>query len=215
MFVCDVPRSAPDFLSLIGTERRLFGEFALSDAKALSIFEFCPEFYSAIYANDGSIVAYSSAFPLKTEYASDLISGAMAESDLEPEMLISTEGPIGNSKVYIGSVVVADHFDPITRAILLSSLLSWRMIQMTHLALSRLSVFMVTVSEQGDQMVRFVRAKKLNDGTNRKDGKSVYGRTITPGFVARASSSLERCANGRLVQMRYERRQKAPAGARA
>ncbi|MGC1860806.1 MAG: hypothetical protein WA733_06685, partial [Methylocystis sp.] len=167
----------------------MFGELALSDENAKRIFDFCPEFYSAIYDDTGAIIAYSSAFPLKSEHASDLISGAMTEPDLEPDMLISAEGSIEKSKVYIGSVVVSDRFDPFTRSILLSSLLSWRVTQMTQLAVSRLSVFMLTVSEEGDRMVHFVGAKKLNDGAKRKDGKSVYGRTITPGFIARASRS--------------------------
>jgi hypothetical protein len=213
MFVCDVPRSLADFLSLMSTERRLFGELALSDENAKRIFDFCPEFYSAIYDDTGAIIAYSSAFPLRSEHASDLISGAMTEPDLEPDMLISAEGSIEKSKVYIGSVVVSDRFNPFTRSILLSSLLSWRVTQMTQLAVSRLSVFMVTVSEEGDRMVHFVGAKKLNDGAKRKDGKSVYGRTITPGFIARASRSLERCANGRFVEMRFERCHKVLAGA--
>jgi hypothetical protein len=82
----------------MSTERRLFGELALSDENAKRIFDFCPEFYSAIYDDTGAIVAYSSAFPLKAEHASDLISGVMTEPDLEPDMLISAEGSMENQK---------------------------------------------------------------------------------------------------------------------
>jgi hypothetical protein len=214
MFVCDVPRSTDDFLEIMKTEHRLFGEMALSEADAMNIFDFCPEIYSAIYNDSQTIVGYSSIFPMQEQYASDFISGSIGEPDLKPHMLVKSNSEyINTSLAYIGSVVVLEQYGAITRSILLASLLSWRMTQMSRLALRRMPVFMIAVSDQGDQMVRFVGARKLNDGSKRKDGKSVFGRSITPGFMARANNSLQRCMAAGLVQMKFDNCHEAVRGA--
>lgn len=216
MFVCDVPRSRSDFLKINDMENSLFEGMALSREGALAIFDFCPEVYSALYGEMGEIVGYSSVFLMRQEYASQFISGALAEPDLTPDMLYPLSDPrYRTGHAYVGSVVVKDGFSMVTRSILLASLLSWRMTQMTRLALPRLPVFMIAVSEQGEQMVRFVGAKRLNDGAGRKDGKAVYGRTITPGFMARANASLHRCVSAGLVQMEFDNCYKAEAMAEA
>lgn len=205
MFVCDVPRSQEDFSDIIKMERNLFGDLALREKDAIEIFEFCPEFYSALYDTDGSIAGYSSIFPMKEAYASEFINGALSEPELKPYMLTAAASlDMEKSLAYVSSVVVSDKFGAITRSILLASLLSWRMTQMSRLALRRIPVFMIAVSDQGDQMVRFAGAKKLRDGAARKDGKTVFGRTITPGFLARANSSLQRCMAAGLVQMNFQ-----------
>lgn len=210
MFVCDVPRSKSDFLKIADMENELFDGMALSPDNSLAIFDFCPEVYSAIYGELGEIVGYSSVFLMRQEYAFQFISGELTEPDLTPNMLFSLSDPdFRTGHAYVGSVVVKDGFSMVTRSILLASLLSWRMTQMTRLALPRLPVFMIAVSDQGEQMVRFVGAKRLNDGARRKDGKAVYGRTITPGFMARANASLHRCMSAGLVQMEFDNCYKA------
>jgi hypothetical protein len=60
------------------------------------------------------------------------------------------------------------------------------------------------VAEQGERMIRYVGAKQLNDGINRKDGLPVYGRVVTPGFLSRAAATMERCLNSRVVQMNLD-----------
>jgi hypothetical protein len=211
-FLCEVPRNASDMMNIATLERELFGGMALSVESALNLYEFCPEIYSALYCEGNTIAGYSSVFPMKAEYAEEFIAGRLTEPELQPHMLLPPSAPdFQRSRAYVGSVVVRDDYGLVTRSILLAGLLSWRMTQMTHLSLRRMPVFMMAVSEQGSQMVRFVGAKKLNDGAIRKDGKAIYGRTVTPGFLTRANASLQRCMSAGLVQMRFDNCHKAKA----
>jgi len=168
---------------------------------AFEIFKTRPEIYAAILGPNGDVAAYSSAYPLKREWAEAFIAGDITEPDLTPSMLLTRQDGLDGSSVYVGSVVVVSQNDPLTKAILLASLLSWRVRQLKAASVKRLSAFMTPVAEQGERMIRFIGAKQLNDGTNRKDGYPVYGRAITPGFLSRATATMERCLNSRVVQM--------------
>ena len=171
---------------------------------AFEIFKSRPEIYTAILGPDDAVAAYSSAYPLKREWAEALIAGDITEPDLTPSMLLRRHDGLEGSCVYVGSVVVVSTNDPLTKAILLASLLSWRVQQLRAASVKRLSVFMTPVADQGERMIRYIGAKQLNDGTNRKDGYPVYGRIITPGFLSRATSMMERCLNSRVVQMNLD-----------
>ena len=204
MLYCGVPRVSSDITKILEIEHRKFGDLAISEAAAQRIYSFCPELFCSIYDVNGSIVAYSTAFPMKPNYANFVINGALSESDITPEMMIRTDGPMAQSNTYVGSVVVEDDANPITRSVLLSGLLTWRMKQIENIGIKSLPVFMIAASQEGDKIIRFIGAKKINDGSKRQDLKAVYARRITPGFMNRASKTLDRCIKDSLLKMSYE-----------
>ena len=204
MFHCGVPKLSSDINRILEIEHKKFGDLAIAEATALRIYNFCPELFCSIYDDGGSIVAYSTAFPMKKDYANFVISGEITESDITPEMMIRTDGLMSESNTYVGSVVVEDSSNPITRSVLLSGLLTWRMRQIENIGIKSLPVFMVAASHEGDKIIRFIGAKKINDGSKRKDLKAVYARRITPGFMNRASKTLDRCIKDSLLKMNYD-----------
>jgi hypothetical protein len=205
MFVCEIPRRRSDVSKIAEIEQRLFGDITLRESDALPVYEKCSEYYCVLYDQSGEVSGYSIIFPMQENFYSEFIKGSITEEDIKPYMLLCPKSPeFTKAHHYVSSVVVLNHFDVITRSILVTSLLSWRMTQMDRLSLRRVPVFMMTATEEGDQMVRFVGAKKISDGKNRKDRKAVYGRTITPGFVMRANAKLHRCLTNGLVRMNFE-----------
>jgi hypothetical protein len=78
---------------------------------------------------------------------------------------------------------------------------SWRVQQLHHVAIDRLSVMMTAVTKQGERMIRKFGAKQLNDGAQRKDGYAVYGREVTPRFLYRATLVMDKCLNSGIVEM--------------
>ena len=127
-------------------------------------------------------------------------------------MLLGYQDAHEDAYVYVGSVVVGHQYDGLTKATLLASLLSWRSRQLRDAAIKRLSIIMVGVSDQGDRLIRYVGAKKLRDGFERKDGYPIYGRKVTRGFLLRATNSIERCINSRMVVMDYSFKPAMQAG---
>jgi Domain of unknown function (DUF4118) len=204
MFVCGVPRDSDEFFRVLSVEQELFGDLSVPPAIALEIFKSRPEIYTAIVGQNDTVAAYSSAYPLKREWAEAFVAGDITEPELTPSMLLGRSDSLEGSCVYIGSVVVVGQNHPFTKATLLASLLSWRVQQLKAASVKRLSVFMTPVAEQGERMIRFIGAKQLNEGMNRKDGYPVYGRVITPGFLSRATATMERCLNNSTVQMNLD-----------
>jgi len=204
MFVCGVPKDSGEFSRLLCVERRLFGDLSLSSAMADSIFRFRPEIYSAILGQGESVAAYTSAFPLKPEWADAFIAGDVTEPDLTPGMLLGRHDCLEGARVYIGSVVIDSACNPLMKSTLLASLVAWRVRQMRAASVKRLSVMMTAVTKRGERMIRSVGARQLNDGANRKDGHAIYGREITPGFLGRVTAAMERCLNSGLVQMDFD-----------
>jgi hypothetical protein len=203
MFTCKVPDEA-GIRHLASIEHKLFEGISLSTDRLQKIYEFCPEMFCVLENDDGSVVGYSTIFTMLPDDAQRLISGDLAEPDLAPELLIAPKDEnFSKSHGYIGSVVITGEFNIITRSVLLASLLSWRMKQMTRLALRRFPVFMISASEQGSQLVRFVGARTLKDGAERRDGNAIYGRTITPSFLNHANRALQRCLSSGFVKMDF------------
>ncbi|QGM44668.1 hypothetical protein [Methylocystis heyeri] len=203
MFTCKVPDEA-GIRRLTKIEHHLFDGVSLSKERIREIHEFCPEMFCVIENEDANIVGYSTIFTMAPEQALHFISGSISEPDLSPELLITpSDDNFSKTHAYIGSVVVTGDFNVITRSVLLSSLLSWRMTQMTRLALRRLPVFMIAASENGSQLIRFVGARILKEAAEREDGAPVYGRTITPSFMNRANKALQRCLSSGFVKMDY------------
>src|SRR5471030_2239783 len=126
MFVCGVPRNSAEFSRLLRVEEDLFGNLTVPSAVAHEFFNRYPEMYTVIQAEDGAVAAYSSTYPLKREWADALIAGEISEPDLTPAMLIDEDESLDGYSIYIGSVVVVREHDALTKAILISSLLSWR-----------------------------------------------------------------------------------------
>jgi hypothetical protein len=203
MFTCKVPDEV-GIRRLTKIERQLFEGISLSTERLFEIHNFCPEMFCVIENEDTNIVGYSTIFTMAPDQALHFISGKISEPDLSPELLITpSDKNFSETHAYIGSVVVTGDFNVITRSVLLASLLSWRMTQMTRLALRRLPVFMISASENGSQLVRFVGARVLKEAAEREDGSAVYGRTITPSFMKRANKALHRCLSSGFVKMDF------------
>ena len=204
MFVCGVPRDSSEFSRLVSVEQGLFGGLSVPPQMAHEIFEFRPEIYTAVVAPDQSVAAYSSAYPLKAHWAEEFVAGHVTEPELTSDMLLERQDSHERSCVYVGSVVVASNYDPFTKSILLASLFSWRVQQMRHASIDRLSLIMTAVTKQGERMIRRIGARQLNDGAHRKDGHAIYGREITPRFLVRATAMMAQCLGDGIVQMSFE-----------
>ena len=189
MFICGVPQCADEFSRVLELENSLFGGLALPPAKARDLFEFRPAIYSAVFEPDGSVAAYSTCYPLQQKWADAFIAGDITEPDLTPSILLDPSQSLDGCSIYIGSVVVAARYDSIMKGTLLASLVSWRVQQMLAANATSLSVFMTPVTPQGERMARYAGAKQLSDGSDRKDGHSVYGREIETGFLQLTSSA--------------------------
>ena len=201
MFYCGVPRNAAEFSRVWNIEQQEFGELSVPAPVAREMFRQRAEMFLAIFCAKSTVAAYSAAYPLKPRWAQALIAGEITEPELTPDMLLDRYEPHDGASIYVGSVLIAEHYDALTRASLLAALVSWRARQMREGSVRRMSVMMTAVSKQGEKMIRYVKAKELNSAENRKDGYAIYGRTITPRFLSRATIAIERCLNGRSVEM--------------
>lgn len=201
MFYCGVPRDAAEFLRIWRIEQNQFGDLSVPAPVAHEIFRQRPELFLAVFSENSAVAAYSISYPLQPCWAQALIAGDITEPELTPDMLLGRDESHDGASIYVGSVVIAEHYDALTRASLLAALVSWRARQMREGSVRRMSVMMTGVSKQGEKLIRYVKAKELNSAENRKDGYAIYGRTITPRFLNRATIAIERCLNGRSVEM--------------
>jgi hypothetical protein len=165
------------------------------------MFEFRPEIYAAVIGPDENVAAYSSIYPLKKEWADAFTAGDVTEPELTTDMMLQRQDCHERVTIYIGSLVVGDNYDPITKSLLLASMFSWRVQQLRHASVNRLSVIMTAATKQGERLIRKVRAKELNSSANRKDGYAVYGREVTPRFLYRATAAMAICLNSGIVRM--------------
>jgi hypothetical protein len=203
MFVCGVPRNLAEFSNVFNVGEDQFGALSISPEMAGKIFAFRPEIYLAAVARNGTVAAYSSAYPLKKEWADAFIAGDIAEPDLTPDMLLGRQDALDGTTVYIGSIVVASSYDPFTKSILLASLFSWRAQQLQDLSVKRMTAIMTPVTKHGERLVRYVGAKRLGTDTD-MNGHGVYGREISPGFLYRMISSMERFLANPMVKMNLD-----------
>jgi len=203
MFVCGVPRNSAEFQCYLNLEHSLFGRLSVPTETAQTFFRLRPEIYQVVIAPGDVVAAYSSAYPLQPKWAQALIAGEIAEPDLTPSMLLRRDESLEGSTFYIGSVVVANGYDRLTKLKLLASLISWRARQFEAACINRLRVILTPVTEEGERMARQGGARLLNDGTGRKDGYPVCGRDITRGFLTGVATALERCLDSSIVEMNY------------
>ncbi len=201
MFYCGVPRNAVEFSRVWHFEQTQFGNLSVPAPVAREIFQQRPELFLAIFCKKSTVAAYSVGYPLKPRWAQALIAGYVTEPELMPDMLLGRHDSHEGASVYIGSLVVAEHYDAFTRASLMAALASWRARQLRDASIRRMSLVMTGVSKQGQKLIHYVRAKKLNSAENRKDGYAIYGRTITPSYLNKATIAIERCFNSSSVEM--------------
>ncbi len=204
MFVCRVPKSSEEFSRVLRVEQDLFGALSIPPSTSHEIFKTFPEIYTAIFDSNGVVAAYSSGYPLKQKWAEAFIAGQITEPELEPSMLLRKHDCLDGAYVYIGSVVVRTYYDPFIKAALLAGLLSWRIKQLQASSIKRISAIMTPVTEGGLKLIHYAGARKLNDGTNRKDGYPVYGCAISSTFLLRASATIERCLSSCCIQFSDE-----------
>jgi hypothetical protein len=204
MFVCTVPRNTDEFSKLHNIEQRLFGDLALPLDVACDIFETRPEIFNAVLDRNGTVVAYTSAFPLRPEWGIALTHGNITGAELRPSMIYKRRDCETDMHLFIGSIVVDPKYDPIQKCILLSSLLWFRVHQLRSTSVQRLSAIMTTASGQGERMARRLGAKKLTDGAKCRDGLDVFGCDISLDLLARAFGVMERFPFGKGVLMNLD-----------
>jgi hypothetical protein len=200
MFVCGVPKNITEFLSVLNFEEDQFGEFSIPLKMARNIFAFRPEIYLAVTALDGTVAAYSSVYPLKKKWADAFIAGDIAEPDLTPDMLLSRQDALDGTCIYIGSIVVGRNYDPFSKSVLLASLFFWRAQQLQDASVKRITAIMTPVTKHGERLVRYVGAKRLGTNTDVND-HGIYSREVSPSFLYRITSSVERFLSNSMVEM--------------
>jgi hypothetical protein len=202
MFICGAPKDSAEFSRVWEVEQKLFGTLSVRPSVAHEIYKARPELFAAIFSQDQTAAAYSVVYPLRPRYAQALIDGDISEPDITPDMLLTYEDSHEDACIYVGSVVVDESYDSLTRASLLAGLVSWRAAQMRRASIKRVSLIMTGVSKSGEKLIRYVGAKQLKDAESRSDGYAMWGRSITPGYLYRITVMVERYFNGRIVKMR-------------
>jgi hypothetical protein len=200
MFLCGVPTNLAAFSRVFDAAKDQFGDLSTSPETATKIFAFRPEIYLAIIAANGIVAAYSSAYPLRKEWASAFIAGDIAEPDLTPDMLLSRKDSLDGTTVGVGHILVCNGYDPFTKSVLLASLFSWRAQQLQSLSVRRMTAIMTPITKHGARLVRYVGAKRLGTDTD-MNGYGIYGRDISPGFLYRMTSSMDRFIGNSIVKM--------------
>jgi len=203
MFVCGVPTNLAAFFRVFDAAERHFGKLSMSSETATEIFAFRPEIYLAITTSNGAVAAYSSAYPIKKEWAAAYIAGDIAEPDLAPDMLLGRQDALDGTTVCFGHVLVCDSYDPFTRSILLASLFSWRAQQLQYLSVRRITAIMTPITKHGERLVHYAGAKRLGTSSD-TNGYGIYGRNISPGFLYRMTSSMERYTGNPIVKMNLD-----------
>jgi hypothetical protein len=194
-FVCRVPKNAEEFRRVHELEQSMFGELAFPTDVAEEIFAMRPEIFSAVFDQDGNVVAYSSAFFLRPEWGTALIRGDITDVELRPHMMYRRNDHHAGVYVYLGSVVVDPKCDPILKAMLLASLMWFRVHQMLSASVERLSAIMTTVSKEGERLARRMGAKKLNDRTK------MFGCELSPELLGGAFRAMENFPFARSIEM--------------
>ena len=115
MFVCGVPTNMATFSRVFDAAEDHFGNLYYSPKMATKILAFRPEIYLAIIASNGTVAAYSSAYPLKNEWAAAFIAGDIAEPNLTPDMLLSRHDALDGTTICFGHILVCNSYDPFTK----------------------------------------------------------------------------------------------------
>jgi hypothetical protein len=200
-FVCRVPKNAEEFGRVHDLERSLFGSLAFPRDVADELFAMRPEMFSAVFDQDGNVVAYSSAFFLRPQWGTALIRGDISDMELRPHMMYRRNECHTDVIVYLGAVAVDPKCDPILKAMLLASLMWARVHQMRSARIERMSAIMTTVSKEGDRLARRMGAKKLNDRTNRKDGLDIFGCDLSLDLLGGAFRAMEKFPFAKSIEM--------------
>jgi hypothetical protein len=203
MFVCCVPRNSAEFFTVLSLEQNLFDRYSLPLESAKRFFQARPEVYQAVIGPAGNVAAYSSVFPLKPYWAKAFIAGEIGEPELEPRMLLERDESLEGATLYVGSVVVADGLNPVIKSLLLASMTVWRARQLDVAALRRFLVIATPVTDHGRRLLSHAGATLVADGSNRKDGHSVYGREVTHTYHSRILAAVEPLLNSSIIAMKY------------
>ena len=194
-FVCRVPKDVEEFRRVHELEQGMFGDLAFPTDVADEIFAMRPEIFSAVFDQDGNVVAFTSAFFLRPEWGTALIRGDITDLEIRPHMMYRRNDCHTGVFVYLGSVVVDPKCDPILKAMLLASLMWFRVHQMRSASVDRLSAIMTTVSKEGERLARRMGAKKLNDDTG------IFGCELSPELLGGAFRAMENFPFARSIEM--------------
>jgi hypothetical protein len=183
MFTCAMPRDLDAFGKIVGVDQHIFGKSTVSRPASTAIFIKRPEIYSALFAPDGSIAGYLDLYPLRPQWAKRFIDGDISEADFDASMILERSESHERCFFYVGSIVVEGRFDPLLRSLMIASLFKWHARHVAALVTRQASLIMTTATAQGARLARIIGARKLCDGSQRKDGLDMVGRAITPAAI--------------------------------
>jgi hypothetical protein len=202
-FRCAVPANEYELRQLQDLEQKLFGTHALPLGVMNEIFATRPETFNAVFTRDGTVAAYSTAFPLRPAWRTALISGHLAEAGLRPEMIYKRGDCHTDTFIYVSAVAVDPTCDPILKSVLLGSLLWFRVHQLWSASVRCLSMIMTIVSNEGERLARRLGARKINDRMNRRDGLDVFGCDLTPDLLRGVFGTAEVFPFSQTIQMNF------------
>ena len=183
MFRCAVPRDLAAFGRLVGVDQHVFGKTTLSRPASTAIFLKRPEIYCGLFAPDGSIAGYLDLYPLRPKRARQFIDGKIGEVDFDASMVLERSESHEGCFFYVGSIVVEGPFDPLLRSMMIASLFKWHARHLAALIARQASLIMTTATPKGARLAKIIGARKLRDGSLRKDGLDMYGRSVTPAAI--------------------------------
>ena len=198
--VCAIPRDTDEFRRLHDLERSLFGDLALPLEVMSGIFAIRPETFNAVFAPNGTVVAYTSAFPLRPPWGAALIDGDLTESELRPEMIYRRGDCHTGTLIYVSAVAVDAKCDPILKSVLLGSLLWFRVHQLWSASVQCLSMVMTTVSREGERLARRLGATIARTA---ETGWTCSGCDLTPRLLGGVFGTMDVFPFGKSILMDF------------
>jgi hypothetical protein len=110
---------------------------------------------------------------------------------------------LDGSSIYVGSIVVSSNYDPFSKSVFLANLLGWRAQQLQDASVKRITALMTPVTKQGQRLVRYIGAERMGAETD-VNGHGIYGRKISPGFLYRITSSMEKLLGNSMVKLNQD-----------
>jgi hypothetical protein len=178
-----MPRDLDAFGKIVGVDQHVFGKSTASRPTSTAIFVKRPEIYSALFAPDDSIAGYLDLYPLRPQWAKRFIDGDISEADFDASMILERSESHERCIFYAGSIVIESRFDLLLRSLMIASLFNWHARHVAALVTRQASLIMATATPQGARLAKIIGARKLRDGSQRKDGLDMVGRAITPAAI--------------------------------
>jgi hypothetical protein len=204
VFLCASPRDLAQLSKIMRVDHDIFGKGTLSRAASTAIFMKRPDTYAALFAADGSVAGYLDLYPLEPASAAQFIDGEICEEDFTPKMILSRSESHEGCCFYAGSIVVDRRYDPITKSMMILGLFSWHAHHIATRIAEQAIIVMTTVTPHGARLAAKIRAEKLRDGAQRKDGLDLFGLLVTPAALAQLHSAFSKLEIRRLIDLKFD-----------